>query len=108
MQTQNRLLDDLARIAAGVVEGLSGMGQQAEARLREQVERLLGRMDLVRREEFEAVKAMAQRAREEQEVLTARLAELEARLAQSPTPSGPRPKRKAGSGTSAAETGGGR
>jgi BMFP domain-containing protein YqiC len=49
-------------------------------RAREQIERILGRMDLVQREEFEAVKAMAAKAREEQELLSQRLAELEKQL----------------------------
>jgi hypothetical protein len=80
MQTQNRLLDDLARVAAGAVGGLAGMRHEVETRLREQFERILGRMNLVSREEFEVVQAMAAKARAEQEALTARLAQLEARL----------------------------
>jgi BMFP domain-containing protein YqiC len=80
MQTQNRLLDDLARVAAGAVGGLTGMRHEVETRLREQFERILGRMNLVSREEFEVVQAMAAKARAEQEALTARLAQLEARL----------------------------
>ena len=78
MQTENRLLDDLARVAAGAVEGLAGLRQEIEARLRDRVEGLLRGMDLVDREEFEAVKAMAARARAEQEALLARVAALEA------------------------------
>jgi BMFP domain-containing protein YqiC len=81
MQSQNRLFDDLARLAAGAVGALSGVKSEVEARLREQLERLLAGMDLVDREEFEAVKAMAAKARAEQEALAARLAALEARLA---------------------------
>lgn len=80
MQTQNRLLDDLARVAAGAVGGLTGMRHEVETRLREQFERILGRMNLVSREEFEVVQAMAAKARAEQEALAARLAQLEARL----------------------------
>ena len=82
MQTQNPILDDLAKVAAGAVSGLSGLKHEVESRLKEQFERILGRMDLVSREEFEAVKAMAAKARGEQEALAARLAELEARLAE--------------------------
>jgi len=78
MQTENRLLDDLARVAAGAVEGLAGLRQEIEARLRDRVEGLLRGMDLVERDEFEAVKAMAARARAEQEALLARVAALEA------------------------------
>ena len=84
MQTQNPFLDDLARMAQGVVGGLSGLKQEIDARLREQLERALGRMDLVSREEFEVVKAMAAKARDEQEAMVERLAALEARLAAKP------------------------
>src|SRR5215470_13524980 len=81
MQSQNRLLDDLARLTAGAVGALSGVKSEVEVRLREQFERLLAGMDLVDRDEFEAVKAMAAKARAEQEGLAARVAALEARLA---------------------------
>jgi BMFP domain-containing protein YqiC len=81
MQTQNRLLDDLARVAAGALGTLSGVKSEVEARLREQLERVLAGMDLVSREEFEAVKAMAAKARAEQEELAKRVAALESRLA---------------------------
>ena len=81
MQTQNRLLDDLARVASGALGVAAGMRAEVEARLRDQFERVLAQLDLVTREEFDAVKAMAVKAREEQEVLTARLTELEAGMA---------------------------
>ncbi|MDX1575403.1 MAG: accessory factor UbiK family protein [Kiloniellales bacterium] len=80
MQTQNKLLDDLARVASGAIGVAAGMREEVEARLRDQFERVLARMDLVTREEFEAVKAMAVKAREEQEVLSERLAALESAL----------------------------
>jgi BMFP domain-containing protein YqiC len=80
MQTENRLLDDLARVATGALGALTGMRDELEGRLREQFERILGRMNLVRREEFDAVQAMAAKARTEQEALAARVAELEKRL----------------------------
>lgn len=82
MQSQNRLFDDLARVANGAVGALSGVRADIEARLRDQLERVLAGMDLVSREEFEAVKAMAAKARAEQEDLQARLAALEAQLAE--------------------------
>ena len=81
MQSQNRFFDDVARVASGAVGALSGVRGEVEARLRDQLERVLAGMDLVSREEFEAVKAMAAKAREEQELLQRRLAALEARLA---------------------------
>ena len=80
MQTQNRFIDDLARVATGALGTLTGMRGEVETRLRDQFERILGRMNLVRREEFDAVKAMAAKARATQESLEKRLAALEARL----------------------------
>ena len=80
-QSSNRLLDDLARLmtdAAGAAQGLRG---EMQTLLRAQGERFLRDMDLVQREEFEAVKAMAAKARTENERLEARIAALEARLA---------------------------
>lgn len=80
MQTQNKLLDDLARVASGALGVAAGMREEVEARLRDQFERVFGRMELVTREEFDAVKTMAVKAREEQEALSERLAALEAAL----------------------------
>jgi BMFP domain-containing protein YqiC len=77
---ENRILDDLAKVAAGALGGVSGLKQEMEARMRQQFERVLAGMAVVNRDEFEAVKAMAVLAREEQEKLTVRLAALEARL----------------------------
>ncbi len=96
MQTQNRLLDDLARVATGALGIAAGMRAELEARLRDQFERVLSGMDLVTREEFDAVKAMAAKARSEQEDLTARLAALEAAAKAPPKDPGPKkPARKA-------------
>ncbi len=78
MQTENRILDDLARLATSALGTASGVRDEIEARLRHQFERLIAGMDLVRRDEFEAVKAMAANARLEQEKLAERLAALEA------------------------------
>jgi BMFP domain-containing protein YqiC len=88
MQSENRFFDDVARVASGAIGALAGVRGEIEARLRDQLERVLAGMDLVSREEFEAVKAMAARAREEQEKLLQRIEALEARLAardQNPT-----------------------
>ena len=82
MQSQNRFFDDIARVANGAVGALSGVRADIEARIRDQLERVLAGMDLVSREEFEAVKAMAARARDEQEELLRRIAALESRLAE--------------------------
>ena len=90
MQSQNRLFDDLARVAGGAASAFSGVRGEIEARVRAQLERVLAGMDLVSREEFEAVKAMAAKARAEQEDLQRRLAELEARDKKTASP---RPRR---------------
>lgn len=80
MQTSNRILDDMARVASGAVSAVTGLKGDGENLLKRQMEKLLADMDLVTREEFEAVKAMAAKARGEQEKLEARVAELEAQL----------------------------
>jgi BMFP domain-containing protein YqiC len=80
MQTENRLLDDLARMANGALNTLSGLREEVENRVRERVERMLADMDMVPREEFDAVKTMAQKARAEQDDLAAKIAGLERRI----------------------------
>ena len=84
-QTTNRLFDEISRLmndAAGVA---SGVRREVDTMVRNQAEKWLRDLDLVKREEFEAVKDMARLAREENEALKARVAALEARL----TPSNP-------------------
>jgi BMFP domain-containing protein YqiC len=79
-QTNSRFFDDLSRLmtdAAGVADGAR---REAQTFARTQIERMMAGMDIVRREEFEAVKEMAARARDENERLAARVAALEARL----------------------------
>lgn len=78
MQSSNRILDDLARVAGGAVGTLSGMRAEMETLIRQRIERMLAGMDLVPRDEFEAVKEMAAKARAENEVLSRRVAALEA------------------------------
>ena len=86
MQTSNRLFDDLARVASGAFNTLSGLREEIETRVRERVERMAADLDLVTREEFDAVRAMAAKARAGQEALEARLTELEAALATAKAP----------------------
>jgi BMFP domain-containing protein YqiC len=80
MQTDNRFLDDLAKVASGALGSVSGVKHEVEVRIQQQIEKLLARMNLVPREEFDAMKAVAQAAREAQIRLEARVAALEARL----------------------------
>lgn len=78
----NRLLDEFAKLmtdAAGVAQG---MRREAEAAFRSQAERMLNGLDLVKRDEFDAVREMAARARDENERLEKRIAELESRLSE--------------------------
>ncbi len=83
-QTTNRFFDEVARLmndAAGVAQGVR---REFETLFRNQAERFLRDMDLVKREDFEAVKEMARLAREENEALKVRVAALEAALAKMP------------------------
>ena len=82
MQTDNRLLDDLSRVATGAFSAFTGVREEIESRMREQFEKILARMDVVPREEFDAVQVMAARARAEQEALAVRVAALESQLAE--------------------------
>ena len=84
MQTDNRLFDDLARVASGALGSLQGVREDVEARLRETFERFFGEMNLVTREEFEVVRDMAAKARSENEALAGRIDELETKLAAAP------------------------
>ena len=78
MQSDNRFFDDAAKLASGALGTLVGLRREVEALVRQQLERLLGRMELVNRDEFEAVREMAAKARDTQEELIARVAALEA------------------------------
>ncbi len=80
-QTNNRLLDDLAKVMTDAAGAAQGLKREAESVFRNRAERVLRDLDVVQREEFEAVKAMAERARTENERLEARMVELERRLA---------------------------
>lgn len=79
-QTTNRLFDELAKFLTDAAGAAQGVRREIETIVRAQGERLLREMDVVPREEFEAVKSMAQKAREENERLEARIAALEAQL----------------------------
>jgi BMFP domain-containing protein YqiC len=80
-QTKNPFLDELARLMTDAAGAAQGMRREFESLLKVQIERLLRGMDVVQREEFEAVKEMAAKAREENALLAARVAALEAQLA---------------------------
>lgn len=79
-QTNNRLLDEIAKLMTDAAGAAQGLRREAETVMRSQGERMLRELDVVQREEFEAVKAMAEKARAENEALALRIAALERRL----------------------------
>ena len=81
-QTQSRFFDDLSRLMTDAAGLADGARREAQTFARTQVERMMAGMDIVTREEFEAVKEMAARARDDNEKIQARIAALEARLAE--------------------------
>ena len=96
MQSENRLFDDFVKMVNGVAGTMAGMGREAEASAREKMREWMSGMDFVSRDEFDAVKAMAAAAREENEALKARVAALEAKVGgAAPKPKAPpKPKSK--------------
>jgi BMFP domain-containing protein YqiC len=89
MQSENRLFDDFVKVMNGAAGTLAGMGREAESAFRERMRDWVGGLDMVSREEFEAVKAIAVAAREESAALKSRIVALEATAAA-------KPKRKPG------------
>lgn len=91
-QTSNRLIDDLARLATDAAAVAQGARREVETTLRGQLERILSEANVVHRDEFEAMKAVAMRAAEEVEKLRARVEALEAAQNGAPAaPSSPAP-----------------
>lgn len=82
MQSQNTILDDVARLMTGAMGVAQGVGEEAKSFVRSQADRFVADMDLVSREEFEAVKALASAARAEADALKMRIETLERRLAE--------------------------
>ena len=81
MQSENKLFDDMVKMVNGFAGTFAGMGREAEASAREKFKEWMSGADFVGRDEFEAVKAMAAAARDENEILKARIAGLEAKVA---------------------------
>jgi BMFP domain-containing protein YqiC len=92
MQSQNRIFDDLAKMMNGVAGTMAGMGREAESSMREKMREWVGGMDFVSRDEFDAVKAMAIAARDENDALKKRIEALEA--GSKPKTAKPRPGAK--------------
>jgi len=81
MESRNRLFDDMAKVAGGAAGTLSGLKSEVESRVRQMVDDVIGKLDLVTREDMDTALALAAKAREEQELLSKRVSELEAELA---------------------------
>lgn len=81
MQSQNRMFDDLVKMMNGVAGTMAGVGREAEGSMREKMREWVGGMDFVARDEFDAVKAMAAAARDENDALRKRIDALEAAAA---------------------------
>ncbi len=80
MQTDNPILDDLAKLAGGAAGTMHDVKQEIEAAVKARVERLVSELEMVPREEFEVVRDMARLARQENDVLREKIEQLEARL----------------------------
>lgn len=85
MQTQSPIFDEIARLMSEAAGAVDGVRREAETVMRSQLQRLLSDMDLVSRDEFEAVRDLAAAARTENERLALRIAELESKLAMGKT-----------------------
>ncbi len=79
MQTRNKIMDDISQLMTNAMGVAQGARDEAETAMKSMIDRWLADRDFVTREEFDAVRAMAQKAREENEALKARLEALEAR-----------------------------
>jgi BMFP domain-containing protein YqiC len=83
-QTSNRFFDEMARLVNDATGAAQGVKREFDTVIKHQAEKFLNDMDVVKREEFEAVKEMARLAREENDALKARIDALEARLSSAP------------------------
>ncbi len=80
MQTRNKILDDMSQLMTNAMGVAQGAREEAETAMKSMIDRWLADRDFVTREEFDAVRAMAQKAREENAALEARIVALEAKL----------------------------
>lgn len=85
--TSTRFFDELAKLMGNAADAAQGVRREIDTLVQSQIERVLNNIEVVKREEFEVVKAMAAKAREENDQLSKRLDELEAKLAAKSTKS---------------------
>lgn len=98
MQSDNRIFDDFVKFVNGAAGTMAGMAREGESAARERFKSFVGGMDFVARDEFEAVKAMAVAARDENDALRARIEALEAKLGAAPAATKPAKPKKAAPG----------
>jgi BMFP domain-containing protein YqiC len=82
--TSSRFFDELAKLMTNATGAAQGLRKEVDGLVQAQVERVLGNLQLVKREEFEVVREMAQKARAENESLAKRIAELESKMSPAP------------------------
>lgn len=82
MQTRNKMLDDISQLMTNAMGVAQGAREEAETAFKSAIDRWLADRDFVTREEFDAVRAMAQKAREENDALKARIEALEKGMSQ--------------------------
>ncbi|QNN65665.1 accessory factor UbiK family protein [Sphingomonas rhizophila] len=90
MQSENRLFEDLVKMMNGAAGTFAGMGREAESSMRQKMREWVGGLDMVSREEFDAVKAMAIAARDENDALKKRIDALEAAAKPAKAPKAPK------------------
>ena len=104
-QTSNRIMDEFAKLMNDAAGAAQGVKREVETAVRSQMERFLGDMDIVQREEFEAVREMAVKARQENDALGKKVEALEAQLAGAgPKAKKPATRKPAAAKTAAAKT----
>jgi BMFP domain-containing protein YqiC len=96
MQSENRMVDDFVKMMNGLAGTVAGMGREAESSMREKAREWMAGADFVGRDEFEAVKAMAAAARDENEALAKRISALEAKSSSAAPRKAASPKAKPG------------
>jgi BMFP domain-containing protein YqiC len=96
MQRDNKLFDDIARVASGAAGALTGARMELEEVFRQRIERILTDVDMVPRDEFEAIRAVAVKARESQDALERRVEALESEIARLKKPNKKRSPAKSG------------
>lgn len=96
MQSEKKIGSDFSRILNGLAGTIAGMGREAEGMMREKTREWIGESDAISRDEFEAVKAMAAAARDENDALRARIAGLEERVGKSVSGKAAKPRARPG------------